>query len=192
MRTRLILVISMFVSGAVNLAGQVATGTITGTVTDVTDAVLPKAVVRILNEDTGDNRSLTTEATGLYVGSNLIPGRYRVEASAAGFQPQAKTGLVLSLDQTMTVNFIMLPGQHTQVVTVVARSEQLVEAATSSLGQIMEEPQMRDLPLNGRNFQQLIGLNTGAQPGPQGGFLGRQVSPQWGPQRRQCLPDRRS
>jgi len=149
---------------SVPLPAQVATGTITGTVADVSEATVPNAEVRIVSEDTSTARQLTTATNGLFIATNLLPGRYRVEVSLAGFQPQARVGLVLTLGQTLVVNFALQPGQQTQSVIVVARGEQLVETATSSLGQIIEETQIRDLPLNGRNFQQLIGLNTGAQP----------------------------
>jgi len=170
MNLRLFALTALLLTDTANLAAQVASGTITGTITDSSNAAVPKANVRIINEDTAVARTMTTDTTGIYVARSMIPGRYRIEVGLTGFQPQAKTGLVLSLDQTMTVNFMLEPGQQQQVVTVVARSEQLVESATSSLGQIIEETQIRDLPLNGRNFQQLIGLNAGAQPGPQGGF----------------------
>lgn len=150
------------------LLAQVTTGTIEGTVTDASDASVPKADVRVVNEETGAVRLLITDTAGNYVARNLLPGHYRVSVDLPGFQSQAKTGLVLSLDQTLVVNFVLQPGQQQQTVTVVSRGEQLIETATSSLGQVIEEAQIRDLPLNGRNFQQLIGLNTGAQPGPQG------------------------
>ena len=152
------------------LRGQITTGNITGTVTDATGASVPSATIKIVDEGTNVERSLVTDSAGIYVGRSLIPGRYRVEVSQAGFQSQAKAGLVLSLDQTIVVNFVLQPGEQKQVVTVVGRGEQLVELASSSLGQTIEESQIRELPLNGRNFQALIGLNTGAQPGPQGSF----------------------
>ena len=68
-----------------------------------------------------------------------MPGKYRVEVSPTGFQPQSKIGLVLSIDQTMRVDFVALPGEQKQVITVVDRAEQLVESSTSSLGEVVED-----------------------------------------------------
>ncbi len=131
---------------------------------------MPAAQIRINNEDTAALRSFTTDPTGVYVARNLPPGHYRVEVTLAGFQPQAKTGLVLTIDQTLTLNFSLAPGEQKEVISVVDRAQQLIEASTSSLGQVTEEAQIRELPLNGRNYQQLIGLTPGAQPAIQGTF----------------------
>ena len=150
------------------LPAQVSMGTITGTVTDSSGAVVPNASIRIVNEGTNVGRNVTTNGPGIYVATPLPPGNYRVEVSMAGFQPQSKIGLVLSVDQTLKVDFTLSPGEQKQNVQVVARSEQLVETATSSLGEVIEQHQIRDLPLNGRDFTDLIGLNAGAQPS--GGF----------------------
>jgi Carboxypeptidase regulatory-like domain/TonB-dependent Receptor Plug Domain len=152
------------------LFGQVATGTITGIVSDASGAIVPGAVVKIVDEGTNSERSLATDNTGNYVAARLLPGKYRVEVNLPGFQSQAKVGLVLSIDQTMRVDFTLQPGEQRQVVTVVARAEQLVEASTSSLGEVIEETLIKELPLNGRDFRQLIGLTAGAQPAPLGGF----------------------
>src|SRR5262249_19291618 len=122
------------------------------------------------NEGTNVARDLTTDSAGIYRAPNLLPGSYRVEASMTGFQPQSKIGLVLTLDQTLAVNFTLEPGEQKQSVTVVGRAEQLVATETSGLGGVMEQTQVQTLPLNGRNFQLLLGLNPGVQPGPQGTF----------------------
>jgi hypothetical protein len=155
---------------ALCLRSQVATGTITGTVSDPSQALIPSAEVKIKNVETGLVRVTKTDSAGLFTTSNLPTGRYSVEVTTAGFQPQSTVGLVLSIDQTLTVNFTLTPGQLQQSVTVMARSEQLLETSKSSLGQVMEEQPIRELPLNGRSYQQLIALNTGSQPGPQGSF----------------------
>ena len=107
---------------------------------------------------------------GNYVATRLLPGKYRVDVSHSGFQPQSKIGLVLSIDQTMRVDFAVSPGEQKQVITVVGRAEQLVESSTSSLGEVVEESLIKDLPLNQRDFRQLIGLTAGSQPAPLGGF----------------------
>ena len=153
-----------------DLNGQVSTGTMTGVVTDTSGGSIPQAEVRITNQDTGAVRSLTTQVSGAYVARNLPLGNYEVEARYTGFQPEIKTGIVLTIDQTLTLNFTLQPGGQQEVVTVVARSEQLVEAATSSLGQAIEDTEIRNLPLNGRSYRQLIALSAGAVPAVQGVF----------------------
>ena len=121
------------------LSAQVATGTITGLVADSTGAAVPNAAIRIVEETTNFERSLQTDAVGNYVATRLLPGKYRVDVSHSGFQPQSKIGLVLSIDQTMRVDFAVSPGEQKQVITVVGRAEQLVESSTSSLGEVVEE-----------------------------------------------------
>src|SRR5262245_51986330 len=116
------------------LAAQVSTGSVIGLINDSTGAVVSEASVRVINEDTSAERVLKTDGTGNFSPTSLPPVRYRVEASLAGFQPQSKVGLILSLDQRLTVNFALNPGEQKQSVEVVARAEQLVQAATSSLG----------------------------------------------------------
>lgn len=153
-----------------SLPGQLSTGTITGLVIDSSGGSIPEAEIRIVNQDTGSVRSLTTQVSGAYVARNLPLGNYEVEARYTGFQPETKTGIVLTIDQTLTLNFTLQPGGQQEVVTVVARSEQLVEAATSSLGQAIEDTEIRNLPLNGRNYRQLIALSAGAVPAVQGVF----------------------
>jgi len=160
--------VTTLLAGVPNLLGQGATGAITGVVTDTTGAVIPNAQIRVENVDTGLTREMVTDATGLYRAGNLPPGNYRVSAKIEGFQAQTKTGLLLSIDQIMTVGFELSLGQVQETVTVVAQSEQLIEAETSSLGQVIAEEPVRRLPLNGRNYRNLIALNTGTQPGPQG------------------------
>jgi hypothetical protein len=154
------LLFTLFLASA-SAYGQLSTGTIAGTVTDASGAVIPGAEVRVTNPGTGLVRTLNTESAGLYRVPNLPPGGYKVEVSFKGFQPQSKVSLVLSVDQSLTVDFQMNPGELKESVTVMARAEQLVQRSTSSLGQVIEEAPLRDLPLNGRNFQQLILLKHG-------------------------------
>jgi hypothetical protein len=77
---------------------------------------------------------------------------------------------MLTLDQTLAVNFTLAVGQQVETVTVVGGAAQLVSTDTSSLGNVVEQKQVLDLPLNGRNFQNLLGLTAGVTPGPQGTF----------------------
>ena len=97
-----------------------------------------------------------TDSAGLYVAPNLLPGHYSVAVSLTGFQPESKVGLVLSLGQTLTLNFTLQPGGQKQTITVVGEAQQLVDSTTSTLGEMITERPVQDLPLNGRNYLQLV------------------------------------
>lgn len=157
-----------FVLGVVQGRAQLTTGTISGSVTDVSGGVIPSANLKIINVDTGVVRAVKTDEDGIYVAASLRPGHYMVETSVSGFQSQSKIGLVLSADQKLEVDFTLKPGAERQAVTVVGRSAQLVETTTSTLGQVISEEPVQNLPLNGRNYQQLISLTAGVAPGAEG------------------------
>src|SRR3984957_551299 len=150
------------------LYAQVSSGTITGQITDSSGAIMPNVQVRVTRVDTNVIRDLITDSAGIFAALNLLPGNYRVDATQSGFRQQAKGGLVLSLDQTLTANFTLRPGEQKETITVVGLGEQLVQTATSSLGDVMTERPVQELPLNGRNFQNLIALTAGVQTGPPG------------------------
>ncbi len=122
------LLIALFLASSWAYA-QLSTGTIAGTVTDTSGAVIPGGEVRISNTGTGLVLTLATDSAGLYRVPNLPPGGYKVDVSFTGFQAQSKVSLVLSVDQTLTVDFQLTPGQHKESVTVMARAEQLREQA---------------------------------------------------------------
>jgi outer membrane receptor protein involved in Fe transport len=146
---------------------QAASGTITGTVLDPSGAVVPKANVIITNvERAVDYKSVTT-ASGLYQAQFLPPGEYSATAEAQGFKKAVKTGLVLVVGQTMRVDFNLEVGASTQTVEVRGDVTQLLKPETSEVGQIITSRQVVDLPLNGRNFADLIPLNAGVTTGMQ-------------------------
>lgn len=147
---------------------QTHTGRITGLVTDSSGAVVPKAPVQVTDVDTGVTLGLVTDSAGLYDAPDLLPGHYSVAVNLTGFRPESKVGLALSLGQTITVNFTLQPGQQKQTVTVVGEAQQLVDSTTSTLGQEITERPVQDLPLNGRNYADLVALATGVAPPPPG------------------------
>ncbi len=149
---------------------QVSTGTITGAVLDSSGAAVVGATVQVMNENTAVQITTLTDTSGNYIASRLLPGKYRAEVTMPGFQPQSRVGIVLSIDQTIRVDFSLAAGEQKQVITVMDRAAQMLETSTSSLGEVIEESLIKELPLNGRDFKQLIGLTAGAQPAPSGGF----------------------
>jgi hypothetical protein len=147
---------------AVSLFAQVDTGTITGTLRDPSGAVIIGASVTIANEDTGAQAKVTANSLGLFVSPPLRPGRYTVTAEMAGFR-RTSTSVILSLNQRAVVDLTLPVGAVEEQVTVEARTP-ILETETSTVGNLRDGRSVRDLPLNTRNFNQLIGLTTGVVP----------------------------
>ena len=155
-----------------------ATAQISGTVRDQTGAVLPGVEVTAAQTETGVARTTITNETGSYVLANLPVGPYRLEATLPGFRTFAQTGIVLQVNTSPVVNPVLEVGQVTEQVEVEANAA-LVETRTSSVGQVIENQRILELPLNGRNVTDLIALNGAAvQTGTVTGRLtsGSQIS----------------
>ena len=168
MNRRWLVVVSVWLFCPLWLPAQVSTGTITGLVTDASNAVLSNAQVLITDVRTNVTRSLNTDSAGIYSAPNLQPSEYSVQLAMSGFQTQTKTGLVLSIGQTITLNFTLGPGTRKESVEVIGSAQQLIDTTTSSLGTVMISEAVENLPLNSRNFLDLVPLVPGAQPGAQG------------------------
>jgi hypothetical protein len=145
------------------LIAQVDTGTISGVVTDTSGATVPGAHVSITQQETNLRLALVTNDSGFYSAPSLRLGHYDVQAAKEGFQTQNKTGVELRLQDRIELNFTLAVGATSSEVTVEAAAP-LLESETSSLGQVMEQHTVNELPLNGRNFIQLATLGAGALP----------------------------
>ncbi len=150
------------------LFGQAATATITGTVTDTTGAAIPAAAINAKNNATGVTRTTTTDGQGRYILPDLAIGDYDVQATKMGFQSVVRKGVNLTVGSQPVADFQLPVGQAEQTVNVEGSVSQ-VETETSSLSSLVNQSQMRELPLNGRNFEQLILLAPGAISYPAGG-----------------------
>ncbi len=150
-----------------------ATGTISGVVTDASGAVLPGAAVEAKNEGTGQLRTATTSAEGFYTIPLLSPGPYEVKATLSGFNTVTRSRVRVSVAETSRVNLAMQVGAVTENVTIVGEAP-LVETANGTLGIVIDQKKVVDLPLNGRNFAQLGTLIPGvvAPPAALGGLAG--------------------
>ena len=137
------------------------TGTILGTVTDQTDAVLPGAGVMVTNVETGIARSTVADDRGAYRVTNLPPGTYEVQASLAGFQTAVRSGITLTIGREAAVDFTLQVGDVTQQVTVTGEAP-LIETTSSSVSGVVDSQQMRNIPLNSRSFLEMVPLQTGA------------------------------
>jgi len=141
-------------SVALGLA-QLPTATILGTVRDSTGAVVPGVTVTVRNTGTGATRTATTGANGAYRLVALPVGAYEVRAEQPGFQAEVRSGLTLAVDQEAVVNFSLQVGATTERIEVTGEAP-LVETTNSTVSGLVSERTVRELPLNGRSFTDLI------------------------------------
>jgi outer membrane receptor protein involved in Fe transport len=135
-------------------------GTILGTVKDASGGVVPQAKVTIVNTDTNDTRTATTGDDGSFRFPALVAGHYSVRVEREGFKTQTQTGLTLEVAQEMVVNSTLQVGTSTQEVTVTGEAP-MVNTTNSSLGGLVNEAKVADLPLNGRNYTDLSFMQPG-------------------------------
>jgi hypothetical protein len=138
-----------------------ATAQINGSVQDQSGAVLPGVEITATQTDTGISRTTITNETGSYVLPTLPLGPYRLEAALPGFRSFAQRGIVLQVNSNPTINVVLEVGQVSEQVEVEANAA-LVETRSVSVGQVMETSRIMELPLNGRNAQELLLLGGGA------------------------------
>ena len=155
-----ILVTLFFPLGSRFLVGQVVGGAISGIVRDQSGAVLPDVSVTLRNVDTGAERIVLTDASGRYLAPSIAVGNYRVSASKEGFSTQAITGITLVVGQSTTVDVVLPLGTVTQEVEVV-ETPPTVALTTQQTSGLVSERQVKELPLNGRSYDELITLNPG-------------------------------
>ncbi|MFN0166130.1 MAG: TonB-dependent receptor domain-containing protein [Bryobacteraceae bacterium] len=137
-----------------------ATGTILGTVKDTSGAVVVGAKITLVNEGTGVTRSVTADPTGSFLIPRLPVGSYTARAEQAGFRTFENRGILLQVDQSVTLAIMLDVGEVATEVTVQGAAT-LLQTNTSTLSQVVERKRVEDLPLNGRNVLQLIRLNAG-------------------------------
>ena len=140
---------------------QTTTSTIAGLVKDDSGAVIPAAAVTVVNVDSGVTTSVLTNDAGLYRVSGLIPGQYRVEIEAKGFQKTVRTGITVQISQTLQVDVTAQVGSVQQTVDVSAATP-ILEAQTSSVGQLVERQMVDGLPIPNRTSTALLALIPGA------------------------------
>ena len=151
------------------LLSQTYTSRILGTVTDASGAALKGATVTITDEQRGVTRTLNTDDAGVYVAPNLDPGSYKVRAEAKGFKTVERQNVVLEVAKNALIDFALQPGNVTE--TVVVNSEiPLLNTVSSTLGGTLSNKEINDLPLNGRNYENLLQLRPGVIRYPGGGF----------------------
>ena len=149
--------------GARALYAQVDAGSILGTVTDASGAVISGATVTLTNEGTAASLSTTTGSDGLYKFSPVKIGSYKIDVVLQGFQPMTAKGVVVNVGANVVQDFALKPGSVSQTVEVTAAAP-LMESQSAAVGQVVDSRSVNDLPLNGRNFtflaQIAAGVNT--------------------------------
>jgi carboxypeptidase family protein/TonB-dependent receptor-like protein len=148
-----VLLIGAILGGLVVYA-QVTTGTISGVVQDPSGGVSPGVAITVRNLDTGAARTVTTDPRGSYTAPNLSLGNYEVQAQQSGFQTEIRNGITLTVGREVVINFALKVGQISDKITVTSEAL-LVESTTATLSSLVDERTIRDLPLNGRSYDQL-------------------------------------
>jgi len=163
MRRALWLVLLLCLSLNVQLTAQKITGTILGTVTDPSGAAVAGATVTARNPATADVRTTTTSSSGTYAIADEPAGTYEVIIKAPNFKEYVSKGVELNVSSNAIVNAALQVGGVSEQVTVEASTVQ-VETASGAVGNVVEGSEVRELPLNGRNFIELTQLAPGVSP----------------------------
>src|SRR5271157_1045572 len=168
--TRFILfMIAIVLVFAAVLLSQTSQGRILGTIFDQTGAVIAGAKVTITNTATNVSRQLITTSAGEYVASNLDPGPYRVAAEATGFRKTVSTQFILEVSRDVRMDLKLQPGAVTETVEVSAEGS-LIDTTDATLNGVLSNKAISELPVQGRDFQNLLELHPGVQRTPGGGF----------------------
>jgi hypothetical protein len=161
-RWRYIYLCLIMLLGAVQLRADV-TGSIIGYVRDSSGAVLPNATLTVTQTSTGYTRTATTDGSGAYSILALPPGTYRLTASNAGFENGVVENINLNVNDALKFDFVLKIGNVSQTVSVDASTVQ-VDTATTSMGTTITSSQILSMPLNGRSYLDLLGLQPGVAP----------------------------
>lgn len=159
----LLLLVMLTILSVPSLFGQTATGGVNGTIVDQSGAAVPGVKVTLVNQQTAAHEQTTTNPSGNFALINVLPGTYLLRVQASGFKTVQTVPFVVRVNQTITQQLTLTVGAVTQVVQVSAAAN-LIEPTTTELGSVIGEKVTHDLPLNGRNFTELMLLTPGASP----------------------------
>src|SRR6266571_1580603 len=150
------------------LFSQGSSGRILGTVTDQSGGVISGATVSVTDTERGVTKTLITNDPGEYNAPTLTPGTYKVRAEAKGFKTIERQNVVLEVGKEIRVDLTLQPGDQVQTITI-TESIPLVETTNATLGGTLNNTDINDMPLNGRNYQSLLALRPGVVIQPGGG-----------------------
>jgi hypothetical protein len=152
--------LALLVLSATALIAQ--TAQITGRVVDSSQALIVGASIEVTNIDTGIQRKTVSNSEGLYTLPLLPPGRYSIRVGAEGFRAEVRQGLTLVVDQTARLDFVLSPGSVVESISVTATAP-LVDSSSATVGTVIENQRVSELPLNGRNTMALVMLTPGVK-----------------------------
>lgn len=147
-----------------------STASIRGTVLDATGSPIPNASVSVKNQATGEEHVTKTDATGIYLVSSLPVGTYRLEVQSPGMQTTAANDVELSVDTTFRQDFTLQVASASQTIEVSA-APPLIDSSSATLGTVVNQHTVQEIPLNGRHFVDLALLTAGTVTPPVNGFL---------------------
>ncbi len=160
-KTTTLLLFVMFT--VLTVAAQTATGEVSGTIADPNGGALPNAVVKLTNEATKIENETTTDSGGYYIFVNVRPARYVLRVEAQGFKGAQTPVFEVGVSESVKQNVTLTVGAISELVEISSATE-LVQSSSSDLGTVISERIVQDLPLNGRNFTQLLTLTPGVTP----------------------------
>ncbi|MBV9269295.1 MAG: carboxypeptidase regulatory-like domain-containing protein, partial [Acidobacteriaceae bacterium] len=154
---------------SLSLVAQTTTGSIVGNIRDQSGASLAGAHVTLTDAERSTTRTALADSSGDYAVPDLIPGNYAVRVEAPGFKTVERTNVLVEVASDLTVDFTLTPGEVREIVLVTGDIP-LVNTTSSTLGGTLTNKEINDLPLNGRNYENLLQLRPGVVRYPGGGF----------------------
>ena len=148
---------------------QSTAGRMLGSVTDQSGASVAGATVVVTDTERGTTRTLTTDASGDYVAADLVPGIYKIHVEGKGFKSVERLSVGVEVATDVRADFTLQPGNVSEVVTV-SEEVPLINTTSATLGGTLSNAEINDLPLNGRNYENLLQLRPGVMRYPGGGF----------------------
>ena len=158
------LAVLMVVAAPLRSWSQNATAEVNGTVSDTTGAAVSGATVTLTNQDTKITIARQSSGSGAYIFVNVQPGNYTLKVTAPSFKSVDLAAFTLSVNQTFEQNVKLQAGGSNETVEVSATAAELLQKSSSELGTVIQEDVVQDMPLNGRNFTELLTLTPGATP----------------------------
>jgi len=154
---------------SVSAVAQTTGGRVLGTLTDQSGAAVAGATVLITDVQRGTTRTITSDESGAYTAPDLQPGNYKIHVEAKGFKSVERPNVQIEVATDVRADFALQPGQVTETVTI-SEEVPLINTTSATLGGTLSNQEINDLPLNGRNYENLLQLRPGVMRYPGGGF----------------------
>jgi len=167
--TRIVVLLLLVSVACLPGLAQSTAGRVLGSVTDPSGAAVAGANVVVTDVERGTARTLITDEAGAYVAADLAPGTYKIHVQARGFKSVERPTVMIEVATDVRVDFTLQPGNVSEVVTV-TEEVPLLNTTSSTLGGTLSNQEINDLPLNGRNYENLLQLRPGVMRYPGGGF----------------------